>query len=229
VILTPHHSAFPLKAGSATLPFFGIDPVVLNPDNGKEIHGNDVSGVLALRGSWPGLARTVYGNHPRYVAGYLTPHKGYYFTGDGCRRDNEGYYWITGRVDDVLNVSGHRIGSAELESVLVSHGKIAEAAVVGIPHSIKGSSLIAFVTPRDGVDDVSELEVELKVHVRGQLGAFACPDHIYVSSSLPKTRSGKIMRRLLRSVVLGEDLGDTSTLSDPSVLSELFRGVRARL
>jgi len=228
IVITPLPAAIRGKPGSATLPFFGIEAVLLDPQTGAEIHGNDVSGVLAFKRPWPGMARTIYGDHSRYRMVYLDPYKGYYFTGDGATRDQDGYYWVTGRVDDVLSVAGHRIGSAEIESALVAHPTIAEAAVVAIPHDIKGSSILAYAIPRAGVMeswDIKQLEKALILHVRDQVGAFAAPSAIIISNALPKTRSGKIMRRLLRKIGEKEfnSLGDLSTLADPGVVDELIR------
>merc|ERR1719326_205513 len=198
-----------MKPGSCTLPMFGVDPRVLDPTTGKEITGNNVAGVLVFAKSWPSMLRTVYG---------------YHLTGDGCERDHDGYYWITGRVDDVINVSGHRIGSAEVEHALVSHAKAAEAAVVGYPHEVKGSGLFCYVILKDGVGEGDDaLRGELKQCVRKEVGPFAMPDQIIFTSALPKTRSGKIMRRILRKIAEGDtsSLGDTSTLLDPSIVDEL--------
>jgi acetyl-CoA synthetase len=213
-----------LKPGSATFPFFGVDPVILDPRSGEELKGNDVSGVLAIKEPWPGLMRTVYGDHKRFEDTYFQQYKGYYFTGDGCRRDEDGYYWITGRVDDVINVSGHRMGTAEVESALVAHDKVAEAAVVGFPHEVKGEGIYAYVTLNAGVEYSEELRGELKQQVRAVIGPIATPDFIHWATALPKTRSGKIMRRILRKIATGEtdQIGDTSTLADPSVVEQLI-------
>lgn len=213
------------KPGSATLPLPGIDPVLLD-DEGQELEGNGVEGNLCIRAPWPGQARTVYGDHARFEKTYFTRFPGYYFTGDGCRRDEDGYYWITGRVDDVLNVSGHRLGTAEIESALVAHEYAAEAAVVAVPHELKGQGIFAFVNvtaDTDGLDG-EEIVGALKEQVRQQIGKIAAPERIQLVSGLPKTRSGKIMRRILRNIARGEyhDLGDTSTLADPSVVTELI-------
>jgi acetyl-CoA synthetase len=217
-------AATPAKPGSATLPFFGIEPVLLSPE-GKELKGNDVSGLLAIKKPWPGMARTIQNDHQRFLETYLNKYKGYYLTGDGATRDAEGYYWITGRVDDVLNVSGHRIGSAEVESALVSHPLCAEAAVVGFPHEIKGEGIFAYVILRDGYDSTDELIGELKSEVRHHIGPIATPDHIVIAPGLPKTRSGKIMRRLLRLIAAKktDDLGDITTLADPSIVDKLIK------
>ncbi len=224
ILITPLPGATPLKPGSATFPFFGVQPVVLEPEKGTEIEGNDISGVLALKAPWPGQMRTVYGDHERFENTYFQQYKGYYFTGDGCRRDADGYYWITGRVDDVINVSGHRMGTAEVESALVLHGKVAEAAVVGFPHNIKGEGIYAYVTLNAGEEYTDALKDELKKHVRQVIGPIATPDVIHWAPGLPKTRSGKIMRRILRKISTNEidQLGDTSTLADPGVVDQLL-------
>ena len=222
IMIAPLPGATALKPGSATLPFFGVKPVLLNPD-GDEIDGAG-SGSLAISGSWPGQIRTVFGDHDRCFATYYSTYKGYYFTGDGARRDEDGYYWITGRVDDVLNVSGHRMGTAEVESALVLHTAVAEAAVVGYPHDIKGQGIYAFVTLMHDVAGSQVLKEQLISLVRSEIGPFAKPDFIQWAPGLPKTRSGKIMRRILRKIAANEidTLGDTSTLADPSVLRELI-------
>ncbi len=223
ILITPLPGATPTKPGSATFPFFGVKPVVLN-DQGKEVDG-EVTGVLAIKEPWPGMMRTVYGQHQRFKETYFTMYPGYYFTGDGCRRDADGYYWITGRVDDVINVSGHRLGTAEVESALVSHPKVAESAVVGYPHDIKGQGIYAYVTLKLGVEKSPELKKELVAHVRTQIGPIATPDVIHWADGLPKTRSGKIMRRILRKIAANEtdQIGDTSTLADPSVVEALIK------
>ena len=225
ILITPLPGATPAKPGSATLPFFGVEPVLMDPD-GNEIEGNGVSGNLCLKRSWPGQARTIYGDHQRFVDTYFSAYKGYYFTGDGCRRDEDGYYWITGRVDDVLNVSGHRLGTAEVESALVAHDSVAEAAVVGFPHDIKGQGIFAYaiLTPDyEGIDD-QEIESILQQQVRQAIGPIAKPDHIMAVPGLPKTRSGKIMRRILRKIAANEfeALGDITTLADPSVVEKII-------
>ena len=224
ILITPLPGATPTKPGSATLPFFGIQPVIVD-EAGKVLEGNDVSGNLCLKGSWPGQARTIYGDHARFIETYFSRFPGLYFTGDGCRRDQDGYYWITGRVDDVLNVSGHRLGTAEIESALVSHAGVAEAAVVGFPHDIKGTGIYAYVHPKPDYEswDPEELAGALKEQVRFAIGAIATPDRIQIVTGLPKTRSGKIMRRILRKIAAGEyeDLGDVQTLADPSVVEKL--------
>ncbi|MBC3377266.1 acetate--CoA ligase [Pseudomonas sp. SWRI92] len=222
IMLSPLVSAPRLKPGCATRPMFGVQPVLLD-ETGKEINGAG-SGVLAIKSSWPAQIRSVYGDHQRMVDTYFKPYPGYYFTGDGARRDEDGDYWITGRIDDVINVSGHRIGTAEIESALVLHDNIAEAAVVGYPHDLKGQGIYAFVTPMDGVEANDELKKELLAHVSKEIGSFAKPELIQWAPALPKTRSGKIMRRILRKIACNEldSLGDTSTLADPSVVEGLI-------
>jgi acetyl-CoA synthetase len=224
ILITPRPGAIPTKPGSATLPFFGIRPVVIDPTTGEVLEGNGVSGVLAIAEPWPGQMRTVYGDHRRFEETYFEQYPGYYFTSDGCRRDEDGYYWITGRVDDVINVSGHRMGTAEVESALVSHEHVAEAAVVGFPHEIKGQGIYAYVTLNTGVAYTDELKRELIAHVRKEIGSIAAPDVIHWAPALPKTRSGKIMRRILRKIAANEieDLGDTTTLADPSAVETLI-------
>jgi acetyl-CoA synthetase len=225
ILITPLPGAIPTKPGSATRPFFGIEPEILDPESGKVLEGNDVSGVLALKRPWPGQMRTLYGDHARFEKTYFQQYKGYYFTGDGCRRDEDGYYWITGRVDDVINVSGHRMGTAEVESALVLHAKVAEAAVVGFPHEVKGQGIYAYVTLNVGEEYTDELKKELRAHVRTAIGPIAQPDVIQWAPGLPKTRSGKIMRRILRKIATDEtdSIGDTSTLADPGVVDDLIR------
>jgi acetyl-CoA synthetase len=223
ICITPLPGATPTKPGSATLPFFGIEPVILD-DQGREVDGGEVSGNLALKRPWPSMARTVHGDHQRYLTTYLKPFPGYYLTGDGCRRDDQGYYWITGRVDDVINVSGHRLGTAEIESALVTHPACAEAAVVGYPHDIKGTGIFAFVILKEGYEESQELIGELRSEARHHIGPFAAPDAIMIAPALPKTRSGKIMRRILRQLAAGslDDLGDTTTLADSAVVDALW-------
>ena len=225
ILITPLPGATPTKPGSATLPFFGVEPVLLTED-GKEIEGNNVSGLLALRSSWPGQMRTIYGDHKRFIDVYFSQCPGYYFTGDGARRDEDGYYWITGRVDDVLNVSGHRIGTAEVEGAIGKANGVAEAAVVGFPHDIKGQGIYAFVTLMTGVNESDEIYSGILESVKKDIGPHAKPDEIQFTPALPKTRSGKIMRRILRKIAEGdlEDMGDTSTLADPSVVESLTKG-----
>jgi acetyl-CoA synthetase len=221
ILITPLPGSHPLKPGSATLPYFGVEPVVVD-DKGKEIDG-PASGILTIRAPWPGIMRTVYGDHKRFKETYFSAFPSLYFTGDGCRRDEDGYYWITGRVDDVINVSGHRMGTAEVESALVSHPKVAEAAVVGFPHPIKGEGIYAYVTLNVGEEYTESLKKELVAHVRKEIGPIASPDVIHWAPGLPKTRSGKIMRRILRKIASGEfkEIGDTTTLADPSVVDKL--------
>ncbi|MEL6265349.1 MAG: AMP-binding protein, partial [Pseudomonadota bacterium] len=223
-LITPLPGAVPTKPGSATKPFFGVRPVVLDPQGGQEIEGNGVEGVLAIADSWPAQMRTVWGDHDRFVSTYFEQYKGYYFSGDGCRRDEDGYYWITGRVDDVINVSGHRMGTAEVESALVSHPAVSEAAVVGYPHEIKGQGIYCYVTLMSGIEPSDALLKELQAHVRTEIGPIAKPDVIQWAPGLPKTRSGKIMRRILRKIAENETgaLGDTSTLADPTVVDDLI-------
>ncbi|QKE64445.1 acetate--CoA ligase [Aquipseudomonas campi] len=222
ILITPLPGATDLKPGSATRPFFGVQPVLLD-DQGLEIDGPG-AGVLAIKASWPSQIRSVYGDHQRMIDTYFKPYPGYYFTGDGARRDEDGYYWITGRVDDVINVSGHRIGTAEVESALVLHDAIAEAAVVGYPHDIKGQGIYAFVTPVIGAQLNDALKAELLALVSKEIGSFAKPELIQWAPGLPKTRSGKIMRRILRKIACNEldNMGDTSTLADPSVVDGLI-------
>ncbi|MCB0406751.1 MAG: acetate--CoA ligase [Bdellovibrionales bacterium] len=223
IMITPLPGATDLKPGSATKPFFGIEPVVLN-EKGEEVQG-EAEGVLAIKGSWPGQMRTVYKDHPRFELTYFSQYKGYYFSGDGCRRDKDGDFWITGRVDDVLNVSGHRMGTAEIESALVEHPKVAESAVVGFPHDIKGQGIYCYVTLIDDTEPTEALKNELIQFVRAEIGAFAKPDYIQWAPQLPKTRSGKIMRRILRKIAENQfdQLGDTSTLADPQVVQNLIQ------
>ena len=224
ILISPLPGATPLKPGSATFPFFGVNPIILDPQTGREIKGNGVSGVLAMKEPWPGQMRTIYGDHDRFESTYFQQYKGFYFTGDGCRRDEDGYYWITGRVDDVINVSGHRMGTAEVESALVAHPSVAESAVVGFPHEVKGEGIYAFVTLNAGVEYSDELRAELRQQVRTVIGPIATPDQIHWAPALPKTRSGKIMRRILRKIATDEtdQIGDISTLADPSVVEQLI-------
>jgi len=222
ILITPLPGATKLKPGSATRPFFGCKPALVD-DKGTILEGA-ASGNLVILDSWPGQMRTVYGDHERFVQTYFTAYKGMYFTGDGCRRDADGYYWITGRVDDVLNVSGHRLGTAEVESALVSHPKVSEAAVVGYAHDIKGTGIYCYVTLMAGEEESDGLRQELVAHVRKEIGPIASPDLVQFSPGLPKTRSGKIMRRILRKIAEDEfgNLGDTSTLADPAVVEDLI-------
>lgn len=224
IMITPLPGAIPTKPGSATLPFFGVKPALLDGESGKELKGNGVMGVLAIKEPWPGQMRTIYGDHQRFEDTYFQQYNGYYFTGDGCRRDEDGYYWITGRVDDVINVSGHRMGTAEVESALVAHKSVAEAAVVGFPHEIKGQGIYAYVTLNVGEDYTEELRASVKKQVRSIIGPIATPDVIHWAPALPKTRSGKIMRRILRKIATNEldQIGDTTTLADPTVVDQLI-------
>ncbi len=223
-LLTPLPGAIATKPGSATLPFFGVQPAVLEPESGKLIEETEAEGVLCIQSSWPGQMRTIYGDHQRFMDTYFQQYKGYYFTGDGCRRDADGYYWITGRVDDVINVSGHRMGTAEVESALVAHEAVSEAAVVGYPHPIKGQGIYAYVTLMKDAEPTEELRKELETWVRREIGPIAKPDLIQWAPGLPKTRSGKIMRRILRKIAENDfgSMGDTSTLSEPEVVDELI-------
>jgi len=233
ILITPLPGVTPAKPGSATLPFFGVKPIVVEPESGRLIEGNGVSGALCLSRPWPGQARTVWGDHHRFKETYFSQYKGFYFTGDGCRRDEDGYYWITGRIDDVLNVSGHRLGTAEVESALVAHEAVAEAAVVGFPHPVKGTGIYAYVslTPEYAKQERHEIEGALKEQVRHAIGKFAAPDIVHPVSGLPKTRSGKIMRRILRKIAAGEydGLGDVTTLAEPDVVEKLIKEHRERI
>ena len=222
IMIAPLPGAVDLKAGSATLPMFGVQPVLMDPE-GNELDGA-TSGNLAIKASWPSQIRTVYGDHQRLIDTYFSAYKGYYFTGDGARRDEDGYYWITGRVDDVLNVSGHRLGTAEIESALVLHTSISEAAVVGYQHDVKGQGIYAYVSLMAGKEGSDELVQELRDMVTQEIGPIAKPDLIHFAPGLPKTRSGKIMRRILRKIAANEldSLGDTSTLADPAVVDQLI-------
>ena len=225
ILITPIPGAIPLKPGSATKPFYGVQPAIVDGE------GNIIDGVgegnLVILNSWPGQMRTIYGDHERFKEAYFSTFDGMYFTGDGARRDADGYYWITGRVDDVLNVSGHRLGSAEVESALVSHAAVAEAAVVGMPHEIKGQGICAYVTLQADVTPTDELRKQLRDWVRQEIGPIAAPDALHWAPALPKTRSGKIMRRILRKIAANEldTLGDTSTLADPEVVTQLINTV----
>lgn len=227
-VITPLAGITPTKPGSASLPFFGIEPAIIDPVSGEEIHGNDVEGVLAFKQPWPSMTRTVWGAHKRYMDTYFNVYKGYYFTGDGAGRDHEGYYWIRGRVDDVVNVSGHRLSTAEIEAALIEHHAVAEAAVVGISDELTGQAVNAFVAIKDGNEITDQLRKDLILQVRKSIGPFAAPKAIFVVPDLPKTRSGKIMRRILRKILAGEEdqLGDTSTLSDPSVVDSIIQTVK---
>ena len=225
ILMTPLPAATPLKPGSATFPFFAIEPVILD-EAGNEVEGNPATGYLCIKTAWPGIMRTVYGDHERFLDTYFRRFPGYYMTGDGVRRDEDGYYWITGRVDDVLNVSGHRLGTAEVEGAIGQHGAVAEAAVVGYPHDIKGQGIYAYVTLMTGESPSDTIETGIKQAVRQHIGPIATPDKIQFTPALPKTRSGKIMRRILRKIAEGDisELGDTSTLADPTVVDALVEG-----
>jgi hypothetical protein len=214
-VITPLAGVTPTKPGSASLPFFGIEPAIIDPVSGEELHGNDVEGVLAFKQAWPSMARTVWGAHKRYMDTYLNVYKGYYFTGDGAARDHEGYYWIRGRVDDVVNVSGHRLSTAEIEAALIEHNAVAEAAVVGVADELTGQAVAAFVAIKTGNETNDALRKDLVMQVRKSIGPFAAPKAIHVVPDLPKTRSGKIMRRILRKILAGEEdqLGDITTVS----------------
>lgn len=223
-LMTPLPGAHAMKPGSAMKPFFGIKPVILEPTTAEKLQGDPAEGVLCIAGSWPGQMRTIWGDHDRFEKTYFSDYPGYYFTGDGSKRDEDGDYWITGRVDDVINVSGHRMGTAEVESALVAHAKVAEAAVVGYPHNIKGQGIYCYVTLMEGEEYTDALRAELRTWVRTEIGPIASPDLIQWAPGLPKTRSGKIMRRILRKIAENDHgtLGDTSTLADPSVVDELI-------
>ncbi len=223
ILISPQTGAIELKPGSASKPFFGIEPCIVDK-NGKELEG-ECEGMLCLKRSWPGQMRTVYGDHKRFIETYFSQFDGKYFTGDGCKRDSDGYYWITGRVDDVIIVSGHNLGTAEIESAFVSHPKVAEAAVVGYPHEIKGNGLYCYVSLNVGEEYSDSLIIELKKNIREKIGPIATPDHIHITNGLPKTRSGKIMRRILRRIASNdfENLGDTTTLADPTVVNDLIK------
>ena len=225
ILMTPLPAVTPLKPGSATFPFFGIEPVILD-EEGNEVEGNPATGYLCIKTAWPGIMRTVYGDHERFLDTYFRRFPGYYMTGDGVLRDEDGYYWITGRVDDVLNVSGHRLGTAEVEGAIGQHDAVAEAAVVGYPHDIKGQGIYAYVTLMTGESASDAVETGIKQAVRQHIGPIATPDKIQFTPALPKTRSGKIMRRILRKIAEGDisDLGDTSTLADPTVVDALVEG-----
>ena len=227
ILMTPLPAATPLKPGSATFPFFGIEPVILD-EAGNEVEGNPATGYLCIKTAWPGIMRTVYGDHERFLDTYFRRFPGYYMTGDGVLRDEDGYYWITGRVDDVLNVSGHRLGTAEVEGAIGQHETVAEAAVVGYPHDIKGQGIYAYVTLMTGESASDTVETGIKQAVRQHIGPIATPDKIQFTPALPKTRSGKIMRRILRKIAEGDisNLGDTSTLADPTVVDALVEGRR---
>lgn len=219
-MISPLPGAIPTKPGSATLPFFGVDAAIVD-EEGNEV-GPNVGGKLIIRRPWPSMLRTIYGDEERYEKQYWSEFEGSYVTGDGARRDEDGYFWIVGRIDDVLNVAGHRLGTSEIESALVSHAKVAEAAVVGRPDELKGQGMVAFVTVKTGVEAGASLKEELRRHVGEQIGAIAKPDEVRFAEALPKTRSGKIMRRLLKEIASGKSVtGDTTTLEDFSVLAKL--------
>jgi len=222
IMITPIPGVTDLKPGSASIPFFGVKPALLDAD-GKELEG-DATGNLVLSQSWPSQIRSIYGDHQRCIDTYFKAYPGYYFTGDSARRDKDGYYWVTGRVDDVINVSGHRLGTAEIESALVLHPSVAEAAVVDFPHAIKGQAIYAYVTLMSGIEMTEELRAELVQFVSKEIGSFAKPEIIQFAPGLPKTRSGKIMRRILRKIAANEldNLGDTSTLAEPAVVEQLI-------
>ena len=226
--MVPLPGATDMKPGAASHPFFGVQPKLVDAE-GTELHG-ETEGNLIITDSWPGQMRTVYGDHQRFIDTYFSTYPGTYFTGDGCKRDADGFYWITGRVDDVINVSGHRMGTAEVESALVSHDSVAEAAVVGYPHDIKGQGIYAYVTPIAGVEASDDLKAALVKHVRKEIGPIASPDLIQFASGLPKTRSGKIMRRILRKIAEDsfDNLGDTSTLAEPAVVDDLIENRQNR-
>lgn len=226
-IIAPMAGIMPMKPGSASLPFFGIDLMIIDPVSGKELEGNDVEGVLAIRNSWPSMARTVWNAHERYMETYLRPYPGFYFTGDGAARDAEGFYWIRGRVDDVVNVSGHRLSTAEIEAALLDHHSVAESAVVGVHDDLTGQAVIAFVSLKTDYEQRSDLKKELILQVRKEIGPFAAPKTVIIVGDLPKTRSGKIMRRILRKIVSGEvdSLGDVSTLNNPTVVQTIINAV----
>jgi acetyl-CoA synthetase len=223
ILITPLPGATKLKPGSAALPFFGVEPAIVDSDG--NLQEGATSGNLVILDAWPGIARSLYGDHQRFVETYFSTYKGMYFTGDGCRRDDDGYYWITGRVDDVINVAGHRMGTAEVESALVSHPKVSEAAVVGYPHDIKGQGIYCYVTLMAGESGSDALALELRDRVRKEIGPIASPDRIQFAPGLPKTRSGKIMRRILRKIAEDDfgNLGDISTLADPAVVDDLIQ------
>lgn len=238
-LIAPLAGVIPTKPGSATVPFFGIEAVIIDPVTGKELEGNDVAGVLAIKKPWPSMARSVYKNHHRYIDTYLKPYPGYYFTGDGAGRDHDGYYWIRGRVDDVVNVSGHRLSTAEIEAALIDHTGVAEGAVVGIHDDLTGQAIVAFVALKEGILATSDadfkekelaLRTDLRMKVRSEIGPFAAPKTVIVVRDLPKTRSGKIVRRVLRKIVSNEtdSIGDTSTLLDPKVVEEIIENTRAQ-
>jgi len=224
-MITPLPGVAPIKPGSCAFPFFGVDPVIIDPETGQEVQFPGQEGALFIRKPWPGMARTIYKNHDRFIETYFSQIRGMYFTGDGAKQDEDGYYWIIGRIDDVINVSGHRLGTAEIESALVLHDLVAEAAVVGFPHPVKGQGIYAFVTLNSGAAKSEELKKELIALVRSEIGPIATIDVLQWADSLPKTRSGKILRRLLQKIASGQidQLGDTSTIADPGVIEALIK------
>jgi acetyl-CoA synthetase len=227
IVMSPLPGATPMKPGSCTLPLPGIQPVLLDEKTGKPLTGNNVKGVLAFAKAWPGIARSIQGDHGRFIETYMKPYPGYYFTGDGAFRDSDGYYWSIGRVDDVLNVAGHRLGTAELEAAFVQHAAAAEAAVVGIPQDVKGTGIVAFVVLKQEYEPSKEITEALRAIVRQVVSPIATPDAVYLVNALPKTRSGKVMRRILRKLASGErrkaELGDTSTLAEPQVVDDIIK------
>jgi len=233
IVITPFPGAIPTKPGSATVPFFGIEAALLDPQSGKEIEGNEVEGVLVLKNPWPSIARTIWGDHGRYLDTYMRVYNGYFYTGDGAARDKDGYIWVKGRVDDVINVSGHRLSTAEIESALIMHPGVAETAVIGTADELTGQAVHAFVTLKPEFqydpDNEAPLSKELTLQVRKVIGPFAAPKKIHIVGDLPKTRSGKIMRRIMRKIIAGEgdQLGDLSTLADPSVVDSIKARVAA--
>lgn len=226
ILLSPIPNVTPLKPGSATRPLYGIEPMIVDPQSGEELKGNDVEGALCMQRSWPGQARTIFGDHERFKQVYFSQYKGRYFTGDGALRDQDGHYWITGRIDDVINVSGHRLGTAEIESAIMESDLVGEVAVVGYNHDIKGTGIFAYIIPQNDGDDLNQVKESAVEHVVKEIGKIAKPDMIQICSGLPKTRSGKVMRRILRKIANGEykELGDTSTLAEPAVVEELVNG-----
>jgi acetyl-CoA synthetase len=234
IVVTPFPGAIETKPGSATVPFFGIEPVILDPTTGKELEGNNVEGLLVFKNPWPSIARSIYQDHKRYLETYMKPYPGYFYTGDGAARDEDGYIWIKGRVDDVINVSGHRLSTAEIESALILHHGVAETAVIGSPDEVTGQAVSVFVTLKPDFKydpaDEDDLKKELVLLVRKVIGPFAAPKTIFIVADLPKTRSGKIMRRILRKTVAGEgdQLGDLSTLAEPGVVEAIKKKVAER-
>jgi acetyl-CoA synthetase len=225
ILMTPLPGVTPTKPGSATFPFFGVEPVLVKPESGEELRGNGVEGALCLKRSWPGQARTIYKDHARFKETYFSQYKGLYFTGDGCKRDEDGYYWVTGRIDDVLNVSGHRLGTAEVESALVEHEAVVEAAVVGYPHDIKGQGIYAYVVLYPNQTESPELLDKIKDSVRNSIGRFAAPDKVHVTKGLPKTRSGKILRGTMKKIADHDEWTAPATIDDPAILDEIGRAL----